>query len=201
MIEVEKKFKLTPASRELLIKDAMLVSEKTFTDIYFDTADWVLTKKDWWLRKRGDVFELKIPLHTSTERQADQYEELTEESKIGEAIGFAAVGSFEQDATAAGYAPCCIVTTHRTTYHLDSFAIDIDEVTGDGFVYQLAEIELMVEHESDMPSAVDSIMTLATARGLETGYVRGKVLEYLKQKSPRHFQALIDAGVVSAHNS
>ena len=62
MIEIEKKFILTPEQEQALIKGADFIEEKEFTDIYYDDKILSLTTKDIWLRERAGKFELKVPL-------------------------------------------------------------------------------------------------------------------------------------------
>src|SRR3989338_6378355 len=88
MIEVEKNFDLKPGDKERLIQDAKLIAEKTFTDIYYDTADFRLTTKDYWLRQREGKWELKVPLSEAIrKKETDQYRELEDEEEIKRAIG------------------------------------------------------------------------------------------------------------------
>lgn len=53
MIEIEKKFLLTEAQRARLLKDAKKLEDKKVEDSYFDTSDYRLTTKDYWLRLRN----------------------------------------------------------------------------------------------------------------------------------------------------
>ena len=46
MIEVEKKFQLSGEEKQRLLTGAAFVSEKTFTDVYYDTKDYFTTKQD-----------------------------------------------------------------------------------------------------------------------------------------------------------
>src|SRR5579864_1260452 len=83
MIEVEKKFILTPDQEKKLIEGAEFVVEKQFTDIYYDDKDFSLTTKDIWLRERDSKYELKLPMNKSSERRVvDQYRELDVEDDI-----------------------------------------------------------------------------------------------------------------------
>jgi adenylate cyclase class IV len=63
MTEVEKKFRTTDEGKTRLMNGAKFVNEKTFTDMYWDTADFNLTRQDRWLRQRDKQWELKWPLH------------------------------------------------------------------------------------------------------------------------------------------
>ena len=64
-IEVEKKFTapdcawLAKCVKETGGTD---IGKKSFTDVYYDTAACVLTRKDIWLRCRDGAWELKLPV-------------------------------------------------------------------------------------------------------------------------------------------
>lgn len=197
MIEVEKKFTLRGDDEKRLIEGAEFIGEKVFTDTYYDTADFSLTKNDDWLRQRGEKFELKISLDKAAGRKGDFYDELEDEKKIREYLNLGDSDDLEKYLLENGYLKFCICKTTRRKYKKNGFGIDIDFVEyGDGSTYELAEIELMVEDKQDMEKAIEKITNFAKEHGLEIGYVRGKVLVYLKEKNPDHFRALVSAGVV-----
>ena len=197
MFEVEKKFKLSENESKRLLEGAEFISEKTFTDIYYDTLEYSLTKNDIWLRKRGDEFELKLPMHDPSEKgNMQQYQEIEGEEKIREIFAIVPIADFESDIKVLGYEIFCNLTTTRQKLKKDKFTIDIDLVKSDDFFYELAEIELLVKEKDQMNKAAMEIENFATAQGLEKTYIRGKVLEYLFRKKPKHFTALIEAGVV-----
>jgi thiamine-triphosphatase len=195
MIEVEKKFLLTEAQKGRLIEGAQFVAEKKIHDVYFDTPDYRLTTKDWWLRSRDGRFEIKIPLHDihHPEKGTTQYRELETEDEIRRAIGLPQKNDFMSDLKAANYRSVADILTTRTKYKYGEFTIDLD-VTDSG--YELAEIELMVPQPADMEQAVQKILAFAAERGLGIEARRGKVLEYIRRNNPAHFQALMDAGVI-----
>jgi len=65
MIEVERKFAppdLVQLARRVEELGGKRVSEASFTDVYFDTPDCALTRRDIWLRRRDDEWELKLPV-------------------------------------------------------------------------------------------------------------------------------------------
>ncbi len=193
MIEVEKKFELDEDSQAKLLAGTSFVSEKTFTDTYFDTKDFSLTTKDIWLRDRGGRFELKIPLNDAWDKRvSDQYRELETNAEIAEFLGFPRDTAIEEILRVSGYMPFASITTTRRKYQKDKFIIDIDVLD---FGYQIAEIELMVERESDIPMAVGEIIAFASLYGLRLGYVRGKVIEYIRRNNLEHLRALVAAGV------
>lgn len=204
MIEVEKKFILTAKQKERLLKGAEFVSEEIFTDIYYDTTEYALTKNDIWLRLRGDNFELKIPAHENANAKVQSYTEIEGEENIRQIFNLLENKTFLEDMQVFGYGPFCVCTTTRKKYkkyfienqNKEKFSIDLDEVDYADFQYVLAEIELMVESKAEMQKATKKIMAFAKSVGLRDMYVRGKVLEYLRRKKPEHFQALVEAGVV-----
>merc|ERR1712096_499748 len=61
-VEVEQKSSVPVRYRTVLeTAGARLVSEKTLSDVYFDTEDLTLLRGDVWLRRRGTQWELKVP--------------------------------------------------------------------------------------------------------------------------------------------
>ena len=197
MFEVEKKFKLSEEESEALLKDAEFISEKTFTDVYYDTDEYALTKNDIWLRRRGDEYELKLPMHDpGSNKLTQQYQEIEGEQKIREIFAIAPINDFLADIKVLGYDAFCTCITTRKKFKKDEFTIDVDFVNYGDFSYELAEIELMVEQKDQMEKAAKEIDDFATKQGLRKDYVRGKVLEYLFNKKPEHFASLVEVGVV-----
>ena len=182
-----------------LVAGAAFLGEKSLTDAYYDAADRRLTLRDFWLRKRDDAFELKVPLNESLEtRVSDQYRELDEEPAIAAAIGLrlGAGQPLAEALAAAGFAPFCTIITTRRKYKNGDFSIDIDSTD---FGHRLAEIELMIADDADeaaMKAAAGRILAFAERLGVRPGKVIGKVAAFLKIKDPAHFQALIDAKVI-----
>jgi len=198
MIEVEKKFLLNKEQEKRLIDGAQFIGEKVFTDIYYDAKDYCLTSNDKWLRSRSGKFELKIPFNKIGEiRQGDLYDEIEDEGKIREIFNLQKNLAIEEGLEKNGYSRFCTCITTRKKYKKNGFGIDIDFVDyNDDFTYGLAEIELMVENEAEMPKAIENIIDFAKQSGLEVKYVRGKVIEYMKRKRPGHFQALVTSGLI-----
>jgi adenylate cyclase class IV len=190
MIEVEKKFLLSEDDIKRLITGAEFVSETTFTDIYFDTADLSLFSQDVWLRKRDSVFELKIQLKKIARvKHFNQYEEITDESRILEELGLGK-GNLEQQIKRINYLPVVKITTTRKKYRKEGFTIDLDIMD---FGYRVGEIELLVTKESEVKEAVKRIIKFAEKHDLKIAKVRGKILEYLFRKNNKLYHKLIKA--------
>lgn len=196
MIEVEKKFILSNEDKNRLTKNAQFINERVFTDIYYDTEIFSLTSKDKWLRSRESRFELKLPLHDGADRLADQYDELEDEQKIRETLSLPHNGNLADDLAKAGYSPFCTCKTTRRKYKKEPFIIDLDIVDFQDFIYNIDEIELMVNDTSEIEDAIAKIMNFAKEHGLTIAPVRGKVIEYLKRAKPNHYQALVQTKVV-----
>jgi adenylate cyclase class IV len=198
MFEVEQKFLLSEKDLNKLVEDAEFLGEKKFVDQYFDTAEYNLTKNDIWLRKRGESFELKIPVAESFESSTNQYQEIEGEEKIREIFAIPKIKSFVEDIFDLGYSCFCECQTTRKKYQKGKFIIDLDEVeyADSDFKYCLAEVELLVENKDDIQKAEAEILEFAKSLNLEVSRVRGKVLEYLKREKPEHYQAIKDAGVL-----
>jgi thiamine-triphosphatase len=200
MFEVEKKFILSESEEERLLKGATMLNQKTFTDVYVDTDQFLLTAKDWWLRSRDGKWELKIPLNKGKRaaRVADQYQELENEEEICQALGFLERKNLKDLLVLHGLHPFCTCTTTRKKFQKGPFTIDFDTVTypDTDFTYRLLEVELLVEWAEEMDTAVKKILDFAKREGLLSLPVRGKVVVYLEHEKPKHFQALVTAGVV-----
>jgi hypothetical protein len=60
-LEIEMKFRSTPAILEYCTLHSTQIEEIELCDVYFDSAEYELTKHDLWLRSRNGVLELKAP--------------------------------------------------------------------------------------------------------------------------------------------
>jgi len=199
MIEIEKKFVIDENKKNQLISGAEFLYKKVFTDTYYDDSNFSLTSKDMWLRLRDNNFELKIPASISDKGFINQYKELTDEDSIRKHLNLQGSEPINQLLADNKYNPFCILTTTRERFKKDSFSIDIDTVTADSFNYYIAEIEMMVEKESDMKAALNQITLFMEQNNISESPVRGKVIEYLIQKIPNQYNALLSAGVIRAN--
>jgi len=195
MIEVEKKVILTNEQEKALINGAEFLGEKKFTDIYYDDEGCALTSKDVWLRSRGGRFELKIPMNMYTgNRVLDQYKELESDKDILNYFRADIDKPLADFLIDKEYKPFCEIITTRKKYKKNGFNIDLDSLD---FGYTIAEIEYMINDELKMDEATESIIAFAKKHNIDTdAVVRGKVIEYLRINNYKHFQALLDAGVI-----
>ncbi len=188
MIEVEKKFILSPEQHNSLIKVAKFQKEIVFTDTYYDTKDFQYIKQDTWLRKRNEAFQLKVPLTLDKHRLVDQYEEITDSEDIKQRLNLPLQNPIQEGIEQAKLHSFCKCTTTRKKYQYKDFIIDTDEVEYEDFSYQIAEIELMVDTEEEVEQAIQKILNFTKTLNLEITPVRGKVIEYLKRKEPEIYK-------------
>lgn len=154
--EVEKKFRPTFATIKIVEAIAERKREKTFTDHYYDiNGQYTLTTKDFWMRKRDSVFELKWPndsmiatQNLSASQGIDFYHESTDPTTISNTIKSLiplqdenpSNEGFEEWLTLHKLTRFAAITTHRTRYFLSLTSIampsqvhvvhvDIDRVT------------------------------------------------------------------------
>lgn len=196
MIEIEKKFILNEVAKDRLLEGAEFLSEKTIHDEYFDTEDFSLTKKDWWLRSRNGQFEFKIANHEGIDRLVDSYKEIEDETEVKKMLNFPIEKDLKASLSEHGYTVFCAFTTIRKKYQKEGFGLDLDIATAPNFSFEVAEIELMVDNQSEAKDAIDKILDFADRIGLEKKRVQGKVAVFLKLLKPDHFKALIEAGVL-----
>jgi len=208
-IEVERKFKpQAPDTLKELVdtNGGECIGEKRFTDVYFDTAACVLTRRDIWLRQRGDGWELKLPLGDPTDRRAASGGERTVFREVdGESNVMAALAPLLPTKASDGSSladllevnalkPFAEFETVRSRYKLGRCSLDADVAS---FGHAVLEIEVMAATEADVPAAEAEVSRVATLLGVEPlGGTGGKVETYIRTKRPDVFEQLVEAGVL-----
>lgn len=203
MIEVERKFLYPTEGTEHLLLGTTPLKSKTNSDRYFDTRDFKLTAREWWLRERNGRFELKIAKKQKHDGSpSDVFDELETDDEIYTALELIQTPlGLSTDLSNAGFFPFAHLTTSRNSYTIGEFQIDIDTTqseTNDSplvessapFVHTIVEIEIMVEDESDIAAAQQKIDDFARARGLSLEKIDGKLLAYIRKNNPIQFEIL-----------
>lgn len=201
MIEVEKKFSLTPEQRAALLDSSQSLGSTTIEDSYFDTEDYQLTSNDLWLRLREGEYELKAPLSSGSGSYegTNRYHELTSIDEIRELLKLDSGIDFEEALSRAGLHRFVTCFTHRTSYLKDDFKIDIDKATyaNSRFTHAVAEIELLVDDEAEADEADRRIIEFARQHNLTLdGMVMGKIAAFLQAELPAHYKKLVAAKVL-----
>ena len=178
-LEVERKFCLTQTLAERLsLKFGSNVKEKIFKDEYYDTKDFKLTLNNHWLRCREGRWQLKYPPPKSSVTQQGKtraYEEVDNDepaiiSVIGPFISPESVNSSLQTFCNNKLLSCfASFTTTRKSFRVPEpksergdFFIDLDSAD---FDFCVGEIERIVEDESEIAEAVQSIDKFAADLG------------------------------------
>ncbi len=193
MIEVEIKVHVTDEQKEKLIDGAVFISEKTFIDEYFDSHDFALTTNGYWLRKRGDQFELKLPATSDGSFNIEKnipMQEITAEADIVRALKLHPATSLVNALGPAGYSRIYRFSNTRQAYEKDGFVIDFDTADFGDLVYQTCEIEIMVDAKDRVPHAFEQLYAFAKQYGIESERAEGKLWYYIKRKNPAHYWAL-----------
>ena len=201
MIEIEKKFLLTEAQRARLLKDAKKLEDKKVEDSYFDTSDYRLTTKDYWLRLRNGAYELKAPLaaKSSSRIATNRYHEITDTKEIAKELHLDTSIDLPSALAQAEIKPFMTCFTNRTSYEKQGFHIDIDSASylDSTFKYSIAEIELLVADEKDADIAEQKVIEFANECRLTTDQIiLGKIVAYLQAEKPDHYNALLDANII-----
>jgi adenylate cyclase class IV len=191
MTEVEYKFVADQRAREQLEPFLTLESTKSVQDTYYDSHDFTLLKKDQWLRRRGNAWELKIQAGTAGE-SIQSYTEVSDVDSIADILSIDLQGrSFEDAISVTQFRKAIVLHTERTTFrHTEGYTVVYDTVTSPDhdFNYTLGEIEIMVEG-SDVQGAQTKIEQLVREYNLvET---EGKVFVYMKEHLPELYEVLM----------
>ncbi|RIA87182.1 CYTH-like domain-containing protein [Glomus cerebriforme] len=220
--EVERKFKFDPSKVNLLeanrgkkpFDKVMFLSEKSFTDIYYDNLlDYPLTTNDIWLRQRDDKWECKTPVNLTA--SMDSYHELENTTLIknfldeklknnqaikrqSENIPYYENKSFKEFLF-KNYKlePFCTITTQRRSYLINNkFTMVLD--TAD-FGHSVGEIELIVESTDKVQDAEKRIAMFMKEHDwfFETeGVVMGKLMAYISRFNQNQWECMEKSNVV-----
>ncbi len=186
MIEVEKKFQPTLEQLTIFLDGAEFIEEKENTDTYYDMPDLSYSIKGYKLRKRNKGYELKIQLGDFNDYTNAKYEEVTNDPEILEKLGFSKDSNLEQ-IIKEKMEILCAIHTKRREYKKGEFTVDVDETD---FGYNMVEVELMVENESQIEEAEKKIADLGEVLGSTGKKLPGKIAECLRVTRPDVYKIL-----------
>jgi len=195
VIEVEIKIQVTDEQRARLLVDATFIAEEVYTDIYYDSDDFALTTKGFWLRKRNEIFELKMPATESGGFNLNKNIPMFEVTNLDDIAQKLELDdcyktSFIDALSNAGYKQLYKFKNTRQSYKKDGFNIDFDRADFGDLVYELCEIETMVESKEQTQNALDSLYAFIASYGISSQKAEGKLWYYIKRKNPAHCLAL-----------
>lgn len=194
MIEVEKKFLISDDKIAEITKNSDFIGVKDLVDSYYDTKDFKLTTKDWWLRNRNGKFELKVSIQGS-KGSIDQYDEIDDEKEICQYLKIDFGNSLLNTLARNKITPFAKIISQRKKFKKGEFTLDFD-ITD--FGYSICEIELLVKDKSEIDYTAKRIENFAKEINLENKPVRGKLIEYIYRNRSEHYRALVKAGVIIA---
>jgi|WetSurMetagenome_2_1015567.scaffolds.fasta_scaffold41676_3 predicted adenylyl cyclase CyaB len=195
MIEVEIKCLLTTEQEQRLIQDAINISHEIQTDVYYDTSDYTLSLKDFWLRRRNGTFQLKMPIYDTQHQNIISRQEIADEQIIKQHLTLPTNTSLQQALADAGIKPLYTLRKDRTKYTKDGFIIDVDKIAFPDFILNRCEIEVMVENKQQIAAAQKRIHDFALGHGLtdiinEASLDRDTLAGYIRYLNPEHYELL-----------
>jgi len=213
-IEVEKKFAppdMDTLSERIASLGGTTIGEKSFTDVYYDTADCALTRRDMWLRCRDDEWELKLPVTAQARRSGGEntvFREVEGAAAVSESLRSLSLlpGANAADSEAsisdilktAAAMPIIEITTRRSKWQIESVAIDADCAT---YGHSVMELEVMVNVAEEVAAAEEEIARVAALLGATPlGNMGGKVETYIRRFCPSVCSQLIEAGILKEAN-
>lgn len=195
MIEIEKKYLVDDEKIKEITQDAKFLGQKELIDIYYDTDDFKLTTKDWWLRNRNGQYELKMVVLTHGQKgSVDRYQEIEDQIEICSFLGINDRIPFEESLANEKIKPFAKIIAERKKYKKGEFNLDFD-ITD--FNYSVCEVELMVEDETKIDQAVEKIEKFRKQNGFSDKKIKGKLIEYIYRNLPKHYENLVASGVIS----
>ena len=183
--EIELKFEVPEDYRSSLLSlQASLVSEVLLEDIYFDTAHYDLLRQDVWLRRRGENWEVKIPLSDNFHSDGmTQYREVEGLENVSvELKNFVNHNLDELDVLVK-------VSSNRENWKLGEFNIVIDRIVEDGWT--IGEIELMIASSENASDSRSKIEDLGRRLGFKP-HPYGKVRHCLTTQAPEAWKILLN---------
>lgn len=204
VIEIERRFPFdAQTENKLKSAGASLLSEKSFTDTYYDTADYRLTGSDHWLRSRDGKWQLKYASPVRLSETAAEYVEIEEEDAILDILS----KHLDQPEISLARMGCleafCTFRTTRKKYCLSSgVVVDLDSTD---FGFAIGEMEILVtktgDEERDFQNHENAIKTLdETAMSLGIAFnsnrMAGKVTTFMKRNAKNHYEFLMNKGVL-----
>jgi len=214
VIEIERRFPFdAETENKLLSVGATLLSQKSFTDTYYDTEDFRLTGSDHWLRSRNGKWELKYPSPIRLSDNAAEYVECEDEDTLIEILtkflGFPHPPSGRLYEILSNSELLMDFSTFRTTRKKFSFngvTIDLDSAD---FGFAIGEMEVLIHKtgnkEADLQNHQNALKVLdetASILGIVYNPIRlpGKVATFLLRNRKKHYDFLIAKGVLKTES-
>ena len=175
---------------------ATLISTQTQTDSYYDNVNCTFTLTDHWLRQRNSQWQLKYPPERRTQDgKTAQYKETEDEAEIikilvsvyndannkkdfiqtkpsttndnqsvsDQGMEHTSLTSIAKLLEGLECEAVATITTKRKSYIIDQIRVDLDSTD---FDFQVGEVEVMLEDEAKIPSALKNIDDLFTKLGM-----------------------------------
>lgn len=185
MIEIESKFDAEKINLQEMLKRAKHVKSERILDEYADTADFALVRNKLRLRRRNGEWQLKIGMKNNlTPEGIKSYEEVEGEEKVACSLEEITKKNLREMQTFAE------IRKFRQKFLLGEFIIDLDIANFGPSVYEVKELELLVEEENQRAEAEEKIRRFAEENKLVLGKPRGMLMEYLHRHNNELYKKL-----------
>jgi len=212
VIEIERRFPFDSETENRLREaGASAVSEKSFTDTYYDTKDFRLTGADHWLRRRDEKWELKYPSPIRLSDNAAEYVESDDEIEMDGILEKLLEVPMDHSARDTLTDPLSrwdslidfsTIRTTRKKFTLNGVVIDLDSAD---FGFAIGEMEVLViktgdgevdtkNHENALKALDETALTLGIV--FNSKRLHGKVTTFLRQRRRKHYDYLVERGVL-----
>ena len=159
-LEVERKFQISREKYEELLKTATDAPSVQHHDLYFDSATYQLSQKDWWLRWRDGRWDLKVPAQHGLDKDSSastRFWELEDEALICQHLGITSLPSHEQQPEVISKA-----AFEAQLKDVDSGQLAADLISADGIPHMHFQLcANMHTQRFNIKSAEDERVTLA----------------------------------------
>lgn len=190
-VEIERKFIVPDDCEEKLLKlGCHFNKQDEFTDDYYDTDNYQLALKDYWLRNRSGTWQMKYALPQLPHcRDTTRYCETETESEILDLLsGFSSekAGSV-QEFVRTNCQPLAVIKTMRKCYSYGNVTVALD-ITDCGF--RIGEVEVVAKEGEGYTEGLKAVDDLASKLGFHPTK-EGKLEHYLRTRNPRLYQLLL----------
>lgn len=186
----EVRFALTDKDLMTLGSKGQLIDELSVIDTYYDTVDLKLSRKNRWLRHRGDNIGWQMRIPAGGGKWNTIFDEEIIKTKIR--VKSLDVTSLIKAGYGAGFAT---LMSEKKVYRISDYLIETDVTeTLNDTQYGIGRISPLIIRNGPLEVS-RRLREFCAANGFEPGNPRRKIMEYLRVVKPEVYDSLVDAGV------
>ena len=162
---------------------------KHYTDTYFDSPDYELTQKNFWLRKRNNSFNLIIIKNLPN--NFIEYQRIDDEQEIQKLLNLQFLdNNFENNLLLNNILPFANFHLQETIWQKDNLILKKQEFDFDSdFEYQSYVLKT--------DNNTQALQNFLTQNNIQDEKLYPGIIAYLQEKKSQHFQKLLEAEIIS----